>query len=1013
MIDLEGQEPYFGPALQLSDQEWRFRQLMPVVQGIVPKEGIIHTKIILDHQICFLTLRSRNENGMRIIHIKPTFCITNKTQETLQCAPLALMKSKSKLNADKLDLVNLDLAPDSTTYFPLLLWQIVGDPIKDQVFDGYQFIALSVSECDWSLPLNLEDSRSIEEDRRRTVFLNKRQSSKGESLNVALIVTVHQRLGQIFICVKEETHPPIVIYNNLTTDIRVGQSTKAMVDSPHLVLTLPENNALVKEDEDWDLADHGHNWTRDVDVFHQHEEFLLLPGYGDIKIVVENRASISYVYVDPVSKIEISAKDIRSRIPSSNSLVTLEDTFVSLADESVPIQEESFKSPHGQSPGQKTPKTPLSRPPTRYHSFNEDVPKQKRTMSLTLQLLMQEVSLALTDDCLDGSNEKDEFVRFTFDTIFACYRPKTNFAKLMRCLQNQLAEDRELLVLIGNIQLDNQMFYRYSFDYPVILLGRDEPEVKRNITSTLQTQQNIDQIQAQSLVHVNVLFESNESRMVTKSVHVKSRPLAVNLEDKFIYKLLDIFGSFGSDASHLSPQSLNSRDNFQLPRAIRLASSTIEEVMSLNEILIEPLDVSVSIHASIKVFIGLEQSPLNFSNFHKKGLRTTSYSLGQMLARHYISGALFRAGWVVGSLDMIGCPSGLTRSVGDGLKDFIALPYHGILQGPWAFIGGMAYGSTSLVKHVSAGTLTSMTSFASSMSRNLDRLSLDQEHCSRNELLRREKPQGLGQGLVNGLSGVGISLLGAVGGLAHHPIHALMEQGASPTGLVSGLTRGLVGVVTKPLGGAAEFVAQTGQGLLHGTGWNKNLKQRYRSMPDHVCSFVGSRLKYSWKLLGPAINLQKSKLLFTADVIQGKSFSPVLLILTVKGIHIILAEEDAQDSFHGLEVLSTSGCHEDPTKFTIHVQEKERADEPPHELVEQNRVVKERITQFVMETSEFHGLVSDLESNDEDEPISSIPKAKESPSDLIFFSSPAVCATFLGIFDIAKRQLCHEGFHML
>lgn len=787
-----------------------------------------------------------------------------------------------------------------------------------------------------------------------------------------------------------------------------------MADSPHLVLTLPDTNGLAKEEEDWDLADHGHNWTRDIDVFHQHEEFLLLPGHGDIKIVVENRASVSYVYIDPVSKIEISAKDIRSRIPSSDSLASLADTFVSVTDESIPIQEDSFKSPKAQSPEMKTPKTPLSKPPTRYHSFNEGVPKPKRSMSLTLQLLMQEVSLALTDDCLDGSKEKDEFVRLTFDTIFACYRPKMNFEKLMRCQNNQLAEDRELLLLIGNIQFDNQMFYRYPYDYPVILLGRDEADVKRIITSTLQTQQNIDQIQAQSLVQVNVLFESNESRIVAKSVHVKSRPLAVNLEDKLIYKLMDILGSFGSDPSRLRSQSLNSRDTFQLPQAIRLASSAIEEVMSLNEILIEPLDVSVSIHASIKVFIGLEQSPLNFSSFHKKGLRTTSYSLGQMLARHYISGALFRAGWVVGSLDMIGCPSGLTRSVGDGLKDFIALPYHGILQGPWAFIGGMAYGSTSLVKHVSAGTLTSMTSFASSMSRNLDRLSLDQEHLHRNELLRREKPQGLGQGLLNGLSGVGISLLGAVGGLAHHPIHALMEQGVSPTGLVSGLTRGLVGVVTKPLGGAAEFVAQTGQGLLHGTGWSKNLKQRYRSMPDHVCSFVGSRLKYSWKLLGPSINLQNSKLLFMADVIQGKSFSPVLLILTVKGIHIILAEEDAQDSFHGLEFLRLSACDEDPTKFTIHVQEKERPDEPPHDLLEQTRAVKDRITQFVMETSEFHGHVSDLESNDEGDPIPvAIPISKESPSDLTFFSSPAVCATFLGIFDIAKRQLCNEGFHML
>ena len=52
-------------------------------------------------------------------------------------------------------------------------------------------------------------------------------------------------------------------------------------------------------------------------------------------------------------------------------------------------------------------------------------------------------------------------------------------------------------------------------------------------------------------------------------------------------------------------------------------------------------------------------------------------------------------------------------------------PYY---PGPWGFLVGLTAGSSSLVKHVSAGTLTSITNFASSMSRNLDRLSLDMEH---------------------------------------------------------------------------------------------------------------------------------------------------------------------------------------------------------------------------------------------------------------------------------------------
>ena len=37
------------------------------------------------------------------------------------------------------------------------------------------------------------------------------------------------------------------------------------------------------------------------------------------------------------------------------------------------------------------------------------------------------------------------------------------------------------------------------------------------------------------------------------------------------------------------------------------------------------------------------------------------------------------------------------------------------------------------------------------------------------------------------------------------------------TGVVSGVGKGLAGVVTKPIGGAAEFLAQTGSGLLQGS----------------------------------------------------------------------------------------------------------------------------------------------------------------------------------------------------
>lgn len=61
---------------------------------------------------------------------------------------------------------------------------------------------------------------------------------------------------------------------------------------------------------------------------------------------------------------------------------------------------------------------------------------------------------------------------------------------------------------------------------------------------------------------------------------------------------------------------------------------------------------------------------------------------------------------------------------------------------------------------VPSGTLTSITNLATSLARNMDRLSLDEEHYNRQEEWRRQPPESLGEGLQHGLSRLGISLLG-------------------------------------------------------------------------------------------------------------------------------------------------------------------------------------------------------------------------------------------------------------
>lgn len=104
-------------------------------------------------------------------------------------------------------------------------------------------------------------------------------------------------------------------------------------------------------------------------------------------------------------------------------------------------------------------------------------------------------------------------------------------------------------------------------------------------------------------------------------------------------------------------------------------------------------------------------------------------------------------------------------------------------------------------------------------------------------------------GLTQGLSGLGLGLLGAVAGIVDQPIQGIqrasdMREAAS--GVISGVGKGLLGVVTKPLGGAMDLVSQTGQGILQGVGLTHPPNRLYPVGDTVVHDNKNSHLKYFW-----------------------------------------------------------------------------------------------------------------------------------------------------------------------
>lgn len=195
--------------------------------------------------------------------------------------------------------------------------------------------------------------------------------------------------------------------------------------------------------------------------------------------------------------------------------------------------------------------------------------------------------------------------------------------------------------------------------------------------------------------------------------------------------------------------------------------------------------------------------------------------------------------------------------------------------------------------------MTSITNLATSLARNMDRLSLDEEHYMRQEEWRRQLPDSLGEGLRQGLSRLGISLLGAIAGIVDQPMQNFQKTSEVSAGrkakdVISGVGKGIVGVLTKPIGGAAELVSQTGYGILHGAGLSQLPKQRFHPTEQQNDQAPNSHVKYVWKMLH---SLGRPEVFMALEVVivsnSGQEYQGCLL-LTSEVLFVVSVSEDTQ-----------------------------------------------------------------------------------------------------------------------
>ena len=244
------------------------------------------------------------------------------------------------------------------------------------------------------------------------------------------------------------------------------------------------------------------------------------------------------------------------------------------------------------------------------------------------------------------------------------------------------------------------------------------------------------------------------------------------------------------------------------------------------------------------VDLSLEDTPIHSTPICMQGLQTSLSNLLEGFSQVLLGDALMSAPSVLFSIEAFGNISGMLRAVSSGLEDVVRLPRERLRRGEGAagLLVGITVGAGSLTRRMFHWGTRTLAGLSTTVSRAMDRLSMEDDiERLRTELRAPLRGQEMGgrwsagppphrplryrlhhqhqqkkdvseTGFLSGVRKFGSSLWDGASGLISHPLRGAMDAG--PRGFLKGVARGVVGALTKPVGGVAELVARTSRNLI-------------------------------------------------------------------------------------------------------------------------------------------------------------------------------------------------------
>ena len=233
--------------------------------------------------------------------------------------------------------------------------------------------------------------------------------------------------------------------------------------------------------------------------------------------------------------------------------------------------------------------------------------------------------------------------------------------------------------------------------------------------------------------------------------------------------------------------------------------------------------------------INVSEVPLEIKSLHLPNITITQDELIDKVLDNYrtqiASSFTSKFGLqLVASLDVLGDPLHTLQDLGAGISSFFYEPARALVLNPSDFGGGIARGTSALVGGVASGVTGAGSKMTGVLGKGMAALSMDEVYQQDREKASQRAKRSAASGVTEGLAHFGRSLFDATTGLVAQPIAQGRDGGFG--GLMKGVGMGLVGLIAKPVSGAADLIGFTLRGIagefeLHGAEAQRHRTPRF------------------------------------------------------------------------------------------------------------------------------------------------------------------------------------------